>query len=370
MAFKGYFIDDTEDESIYATLMSTTGEGGLTIEYRPVSDAVSLAGELFDSKPDIIMLDFRLDGNPDMIAPKLAYQGSGLAQLLRDKASVQPDDDFPIILMSAEDKFERYYRPDSTAHDLFDRTYGKVSASENASQVRLELLSLCSGYKILKSVWSEGYDRLSIFGLETKEREIVEAQELRTAIGMAAAPHIAARVILKDIIDRPGILLSSNEISARLGLTDLGELTEVLVDARLDYLGIFHGGWQRWWSHRFDNWAEALFGQRPTTLPGEKRRQIIEEKFGLKLNGAISTWNGSPHERFAFSCAACHKPGEVRHSVSAFDPATPRFSQRRRICWDCVQTGNFQQARLVVDDVDANIVEDVLRKERERYEGA
>lgn len=362
MAFKGLFIDDTEEESIFATLLSTRGSEGLAIEYRPVSEAAILAGEIFETNPDIIALDFRLDENPEMIAPKLAYKGSGLAQLLRDKASVQPLQDFPIVLISAEEKFEQFYRPDSTAHDLFDRTYGKVYASENSSQVKSELLALCSGYRLLKSIWTA--DRLSVFGLDGAEREVVESQELRT-MAQVAAPHIMARVILRNIIDRPGILLSDAEIAAKLGLSEIGPLEEKLVANNLMYDGIFHQGWRRWWAHRFADWATDLFGQRPVNMLGSERRALLEAKFNLTLSPAESTWNRSQDERFAFACAACDRPGEIRHSVAAFDPSAPRYTQRRRICWDCIQTGRYEQARLAVDDVDANIAKDVLNMPRD-----
>jgi hypothetical protein len=370
MAFRGFFIDDTVEEGIYATMLSTGGVNGLSIEYKQVSEAASLAGEIFASNPDIVALDFRLDENPGMIDPKNAYQGSGLAQLLRDKATAEPHRDFPIVLISAEEKFEQYYRPDSTAHDLFDRTYGKVAATENKVSVRAELISLCDGYRMLKSVWAEGADRLSIFGLTGEERALVETQDLRSAIGSAAAPHIAARVILKDIIDRTGILLPDREIAARLGLESLGALETILEDSGLRYSGVFHQGWRRWWTHRFDDWAEALFGKRPANMLGSERAAIIEAKFGLGLNGAVSTWNATPDERFAFACASCFRPGEVRHSVSVFDPNAPRFTQRRRICWDCIQTEKYKQYRLVVDDVDAKIAADVLKKDRETHEEA
>jgi hypothetical protein len=367
MAFKGFFIDDTVEEGIYATMLSTSGPEGLSIEYREVSEAASLADEIFVANPDIVALDFRLDGNPEMIEPKKAYQGSGLAQLLRDKATVEPQRDFPIVLISAEDKFEQYYRPDTTAHDLFDRTYGKVAAAENKVNVRAELLSLCAGYRTLKSVWVDGADRFSIFGLDGDERALVETQELRNALGNAAAPHIAARVILKDVIDRTGILLSDREVAARLGLESIGALDKVLEENGLRYMGVFHQGWRRWFTHRFDLWAEGIFGKRPANMLGLERAAVVEAKFGLGLKGAVSTWNSSPNERFAFACAACLRPGEVRHSVSVFDPNAPRFTQRRRICWDCIQTERYIELRFIIDDVDANIVSDVLKKDRENY---
>lgn len=365
MALKGFFVDDTETDIIYATLLSTTGDAGLSFEYRTVSEAASLATEIFDARPDIVALDFRLDENPDMIDPKKSYNGSGLAQLLRDKAIQAPEYDFPIILISSEQNFERYYRPDGTAHDLFDRTYKKDATAENSAPVKSQLLSLCNGYQALKAVWGNGGDRLSVFGLGDGERELVATQDLRAAIVSAGAPHIAARTIFKGIVDRPGLLLSDQDVAARLGVSELGEVEQILMEHDIAYRGIFHEGWRRWWAHRLEDWAINLFGGRPTNLLGSARVSVLREKLKVDVTPAVSTWNRSSDERFAFSCAVCHRPGEIRHSVTAFDPHAPKYAHRKRICWDCIETGQYIAAKLEVDDVDSDLAAEVARKSRD-----
>jgi len=362
MSYNGFFVDDLDE--IYATLLSSVGDG-LAIKYRPLDEAASLAGELFNSHPDIVAVDFRLDENPEMIDPNKAYNGSGLAQLLRDKAAASPEYDFPIVLISAEDKLERFYRPDGTAHDLFDRIYKKDEVAESPKPVRAQLISLCKGYEDIKAVWRGGLERLSVFGLYGEELTAIANQELRAALISAGAPHIAASIILKGVIDRPGLLLSDNELSARLGIADLRPIESVLVDRQIQYQGVFSGGWRRWWAHRFDDWARTVFGARPTTMTGSARANVLNENFGANVKAAVSTWNKSSDERFAFSCAVCERPGEIRHSVAAFDPYAPKHSHRKRICWDCVQTGRYVQAKIEVDDVDANLVEDVMTKSRD-----
>lgn len=360
MSFNGFFIDDYDE--IYATLLSTSGEDGLVIQYRGLEEAATLAGEIFDARPDIVALDFRLDENPGMIEPKKSYNGSGLAQLLRDKATVAPEHDFPVVLISAEDKLERFYRPDSTSHDLFDRIYKKDDVAQNADSVQAELISLCKGYVMIKAVWRGA--RLSVFGLAGKELESIATQELRAALLSAGAPHIAARTILKGLIDRPGILLSDNELAARLGVATLEPLEATLTGQQIQYNGVFSEGWRRWWAHRFDEWAIELFGARPTTLTGTVRANAINAKLGIDVKPATSTWNKSSDERFAFACAVCGRASEIRHSVAAFDPHAPRYSHRKRICWDCIQTGLYLQAKMEVDEVDANLVAEVMHKPR------
>jgi hypothetical protein len=362
MGYNGFFVDDLDE--IYAVLLSSSGDDGLKIKYCVLDEAATLAGELFNARPDIVAVDFRLDENPAMIEPHRAYNGSGLAQLLRDKSSAAPEYDFPIVLISAEDKLERFYRPDGTAHDLFDRIYKKDEVGNNPDPVKAQLMSLCKGYKDIKAVWGGGMERLSVFGLGGDELMPIANQELRAALLSAGAPHIAARTILKGLIDRPGLLLSDSELSARLGVATLGPLESILIDHGIKYGGIFGEGWRRWWAHRFDDWARELFGARPTTMTGSARVKVLNAKFGIDVQSAVSTWNKSSDERFAFSCSVCDRPGEIRHSVAAFDPHAPKYSHRKRICWDCIQTGRYVEAKTDVDDVDANLVTEVMTKPR------
>ena len=365
MRYKGFYVDDSLTDQIFARRLSTRDNEGLTLSFKPVKEAADLADEIFEAHPDLVALDFRLDENLAETNLRHAYKGSGLAQLLRDRAAVEPQWDFPIVLVSNEQKYHKYYRPDGTAHDLFDRAYFKENVSEDSTEARRELLSLCEGYEALKAIWSSG-DRLSVFGLTDKERHVVNVQELRLALEDAAAPHIAARIILRDIIDRTGILLSDGEVAARLGISpnQISLVTPMLTANDIPYNGVFGAGWRRWWAHRFDDWAEEYFKRRPTSLTAAERARIISEKEGLEVEAAKSPWNDSSDEKVAFSCACCGRPTEIRHSLTAFDPRVPRFGQRKRICWDCIQADRMGNgpAALKIDEIDANFVDEVRER--------
>lgn len=365
MSYKGIFIDDTIDQEHYADLLSTPGDDGLEISFQRVIEAPELADKIFASGIDIVLLDFRLDENSDTIAPKHSYLGSGLAQLLRDKAIAQPNLDLPIVLLSGEDKFDKYYRPDSTAHDLFDKTYGKEQATERSAVVSKQLLDLCKGYETLKGIWSSNGNRLSIFALDGGEDVVIGNQELRSELTKAAAPHLVANFVLRFVIDRPGLLLSDHDVAARLGVASIDPVVDYLDAQGIRYAGIFGTGWRRWWAHKFNGHFETVFGRRTSTMSGDERAAVLREKLGLKAEAATSRWNKLTSEKFAVACACCHYPTEIRHSVSAFDPNPPRFVQRRRICWDCIQTDRNIQEKLEVDDVDAKLAEQVKGKRRD-----
>ncbi|CAI8774240.1 Response regulatory domain-containing protein [Pseudomonas chlororaphis] len=364
MSFKGYLVDDTVEDAVYARLLSSKVGEGLALEYLQVSEAVALTNHIFNSNIDIVLLDFRLDENPGMISPEHAYKGSGLAQLLRDKAMASPEKDIPIVLISAEDKFRSFFRPDRTAHDLFDVAYGKDQASADRSKIQRQLISLCEGYRLLKSYWDA--DRMSIFSENSDDLVFFDNQDITSNIRDAAAPHIAARAVMKNLIERNGVLLTTSEALARLGIDKSGhaELEELLNNNNIGYNGIFSSGWPRWFAHRFDSFSEEILKKRPSNLTGNEKCKILNEKTGLNFKPAKSTWNQSSDEKFIFSCASCSEPTEIRHSLSAYDPTCPRHAQRRRICWDCVQTDKYIERCLKIDEIDLGLVEEIKHKER------
>lgn len=364
MTFKGYFVDDTPEDAVYARILSSSIRAGLEIEYLTVTEATKLTNTLFQDTTDILLLDFRLDENPGMISSELAYKGSGLAQLLRDKAISEPLKDFPIVLISAEDNFNNFYKPDRTAHDLFDKAYGKEYASSAQAIIQSQLVALCEGYRTLKSVWTT--DRMSIFSENDEDRQLFEQQDISLSLNEAAAPHIAARSIMKNLISRDGVLISTSEALARLGLDSSGkdDLEKLLNQENVRYRGIFSSGWARWIGQRFDAWAEDILERRPGSLTGAQKAEVINKKTGFNFKPAISTWTGTSDEKFIFSCASCDRPTEVRHSLAAYDQACPRHGQRKRICWNCIQTEKHLQKHLLVDEVDQELAAKVKLQER------
>ena len=363
MTFKAIFVDD-DAESQLSNLFSRSGQ--LEISYREVCEAPVLANEIFNAGYSLAILDFRLDENPTMINPAYSYLGSGLAQLLRDKAIGDPMRDLPLVLMSAEEKFERFYKPDSTAHDLFDRTYGKEMAVQRRQEVVRQLIDLCSAYRQLKEVWNG--NRFDVFALEEGGTNVLDSQELRMALSSAAAPHICANFILRSIIDRPGFLIADHDVAARLGVESISPILDLLEAEHLQYQGIFGIGWRRWWSHKISGFSEKIFGRRPITMGGDERAAILTAYFNRPVTPAKSTWNGSSSERFAVACSSCHKPTEIRHSLTAFDPTAPKFSVRRRICWDCVQSDRNLTNGIHVDDIDSRLAEDIKTRSRDLEE--
>ncbi|SDC93111.1 hypothetical protein SAMN05444678_10722 [Sphingomonas sp. YR710] len=358
----GFFIDD-EDLS-YAKMLTTRGV--LVFEGRKTGPLTQLAKTIFSAQPSIVALDYRLDEDPGEMDPADTYKASVLAQKLRDDAIDLPTKDFPIVLVSNEPQLDALYRPDKTAHDLFDRVYGKRFILNNRAQVRAEVISLAKGYQLLAAV-NGNYDLASLLGLAADDKPLLDHQELQVAAKSAAAPHILARVILRNLILRPGLLIDDSDAAARLGIEEpsfQGIAGRIEGDA--SYKGVFAGGGRRWWTHKLVAWGEQILGTRITSLTAAQRAEALSVALEAPLAPAASTWDGSVDQLVAMACASCRLGTDISHSVTAFDPHLPRYALRKRICWNCVQTDRYkaQTPPLLIDETDQRVATRVLGLKR------
>ncbi|MBZ9966064.1 hypothetical protein [Mesorhizobium sp. BR1-1-2] len=365
--FNGYFVDD--QDKVYAELLSR--DGILKVEHVEVSELIVLAKELLEKKPDIVALDYRLDEKLTKIKPDQTYKGSALAQHLRDVAIDHPERDFPLILVSSEEKLQKLYRPDRTAHDLFDRVYTKAEILTESERVQAESIDLCAAYARLRNLEGK-YEVVDLTGIDVDDADQINFQEFRELVETSKAPHLVVKSFYRQLIKRVGPLLSMDDVAARLGVsTDSVQLAlDALDDSGARYKGLLSEGWPRWWLYRFDRWAEKIFGGRPIRIPANARAKKLSEVLGNEFSAAKSPWNGRDDELISFSCACCRLPAEIRHSVSLFDSTVPRYSTVPRICWDCVQTDRYLKVSppLVIADSEKELVKDVLRMDRKTDE--
>jgi hypothetical protein len=361
---KGIFVDD--EDKVFALLMSTKGE--LQFEYRDVFPLPEQALYIREQAPIIVALDYRLDEDVKNVAAGHTYKGSGLAQLLRDEAIADPLKDFSLVLVSNEMKLKSLYAPDKTAHDLFDMVYSKEDVRTHRERVKRELLALAKAYEALRHM-NVRYPLMDVLQADDRDEEWLISQELRLGFEQAKAPHLVVRVVLRNLIERPGLLIDDNGVCARFGieLSDFGVVRSWLSEAGLAYRGILADGWSRWWTHRVEGFAEDVFGAHFSELTSGDRAAKISEKMATSVKASKSPWNGRDTETPTFACSSCGRPTEMRHSLAAFDPSRPRYAMKRRICWDCIQTGKYSSGNspLLVDETDEDLVENIIKADRD-----
>lgn len=365
MTFKGVFVEDNDTEAVFAKQLSTRGVLELEHERpRPVSQH---SKELFATHPDILVLDFRLDLDLGEMDASEAYKGSAMAQQIRDLAVNEPQYDFPIVLVSSEEKIREQYIPDRTSHDLFDKVSSKEHVTNQRSHVRQELVSLCAGYQTLRGKVG-AIDLLDLTALPADEDYALDYQDLVQAMKRASAPHLVAAVFLKQLLGRSGPLVGLYDACARLGVSkdEALKIAEILEDKGISYGGLFSEGWLRFWAHRLDDFSQEIFGGRATGFSSGERAEKLSQAFGNDFAPALSPWTGKADERIAFACSCCSDGTEMRHSVGAFEMELPSYSARRRICWRCIHDDGYLHSTppFVIDDSDASVVEEVKKLEK------
>jgi hypothetical protein len=356
MSYTGVFVDDEDEE--YADQLATPG--ALEIEFMPVEEVMTLAAKIASKNCQFVGLDYRLDESATHLRPDQTFKGSALAQHLRDKAIETPASDMAIVLVSAESKVRTLYRPDKTAHDLFDRVYIKEEINADRARIRREVLSLASAYGTLRST-AIPYDLAALTKAEDRDREVIASQELRVRVEDAKAPHLLVRTILAMLIDRTGPLMDIDDVCAFFGVDRAsGPALEPPLEATR-YDGLFGETWARWWTGRIEDLGQEIFKRRLTGVRASDRARILSAAFGAELIAARSPWTGSPHELIAVACACCRRGVEIAHTVAVFEPALPKVLTRRRICWDCVQTDAYRDKSppLIIDEIDESLAEEI-----------
>lgn len=360
----GFFVDDNALDRVRVSRLLEQGDLSIDSSSEPIQPTV-LRDALLEKSPDLIALDFRLDEEP---LKENNYKGGALAQLLREAVIETPDRDFPIILVSTEENIKNIYGIDQTSHDLFDQKYIKIKLSNSAyrAQCHREILSLANGYKTIAAAIGKGQaDLATLLALDADELEIVPLHGLSTDIKDAnSVAHVVARVLLRQVINRAGPLLAEKDIAAHLGLAnDEDQITQIvgyLHEQKMSYEGIFSKGWPRVWRHRMELWANEALDAPLSSFTGEERAQKLSKITGISLKPAVSKWTEKSDELFAFACAVCENPTERRNSVALYDKYLLPYSERMRVCFDCLIRGELERiTSLSVDEGDAEIATDV-----------
>lgn len=371
--YKGFFVDDNEeDKTKYSQILNHLPyeTSNLLVDGISPMKIMDLVNTILDSSPDIIFLDFRLDEEltSNDININESYKGGGLAQILRERVYKNEDmyQDCPIVLVSSENNLEHLYDPEKTTHDLFDSCYKKEELADdnNHQKISKKIIALIEGYKILNYQQSD-LDLLNLFNLEKSEEneEILNQQELKQPLLSSEIPHVRSKFILKNVLRREGVLISRYEVAARLG-ADPESLDETILSVlnKCKYTGIFSEGWERWWSHLFEDFLTENLGFRPYSLTSIERVNQLNNNIGCLLKPAISRWNSSVDEKAVFACTHCRYPTELKHSLSVYDPLIPKFVQKKRICFKCIKDGALDRKKILIDDSDKRFVANIMEK--------
>lgn len=355
--FKGIFVDDRLEDQGIAENLSVPGGDGIGIEFfRADKEIGEVMAYIINFEPDVLALDYRLDEQQASVTAR--YKAGALAQYVRESVLDRPSNDLPIVLVSNEQNID-FFEHDKTSHDLFDKVWTKQRVVNETGDCRRELLALVEGYKAIISFWNHEQRLNQVLGADEAAAYLLNNQEMRKW-NTLHAPHLLAKQILRFVIDRTGLLVDKNNLLSILGIApNSPQCSELLsiVSREAIYRGAFANGWQRWWSHRVSAFGQTVCGTDPGNLTAEQRTEYLRGVFKLNLHPAKSTWTDRSDFFPAFACASCEQPTDRLHSVAIYDDA-PSFLMKRRICWQCISTGEFERlADVQIADTDEGTVQ-------------
>jgi hypothetical protein len=362
--YNGFLIDDEERASViaFAELLNSAQPEKLSITYLPLDELAPLGFTLVEKRPSVVIMDYRLDETSSGLDSQNRYKGTALAQIIRDKIAQNMIPEFPIVLLSAEEKIRKHLAHNDANRDLFDYIFSKEDISENSEQAAILIVSLCDSFGILESTW------LSIsveflLKIDKSEAAVINFKSLSHALATAVTPHNFITYFINNVIKREGLLFSREQVATVFGIRfdDFELIIPYLTDRRTRYTGIMSDAWERWWAYRAISAAEEVFKARYTNLTASERAALLEARLKETVHPAISSWTGKTDEKLVSVCCSCKRPTEVKYSLSIYEATIIDFALPNRICWDCIQKD--RDRNFIIADTDIKYI-DKIKKER------
>ena len=310
MAYNYYYIDDMP-EKVQGLVVGLNKKDILeVIFFEPKGNwedemhALQLARS--ENKFQGLILDLRLQDEPNKDNKISRYRGSSIAQEIRIRVKEGAFADCPIVLLSASDNLRASLDP--TSKDLFDLIIEKDFLGDSFSYEKAQqvLIALAQGYDNLLRK-PELRDLLQV-DLTLLDQRLIN--EIALLYGAKPA-HILAGFIIKQLLQRSGPLVNIRLVSARLGIDlsaseDRDEFMKLIMP--FQYKGLFSEGWQRWWFHSIEKWwAENFPDKILRLLKASERAELISQKFNLKLT-AYNKTPRSKSEKFWAICKGTSNP--------------------------------------------------------------
>jgi hypothetical protein len=291
------------------------------------------------SNYDGLILDLRLDQVPTTSGKTVTFRAPALAQEIRTRGADEEISikEIPIVLWSTKEKLEKYYYPDEASHDLFDQRYAKETVVDEAERIQRELISLAEGYRTITRHTLHNSDNLMMLGLNRETDDWLDPRlNGRLANNQHKSIRSYARFILRDLIMRPGPLISEELLAARLGVDKQASLDwptlrdEVLADYK--YRGVFHDGWPRWWSYLIERKWWRIKGrnrQALSAMSAKQRIAFLKEDTGLSHLVAAQPIEPHYNDRYYTICEYFQTPLDPIDGV-VIEENEPQPWQERR----------------------------------------
>lgn len=243
------------------------------------------------------------------------YSAESLAEHIRVSITLNNKKDIPIILCSANknNSLSSLRKKEHTSNDLFDLTFIKNDLFyKNVDDAEAQLYDLAQIYNVLQS---KKLKNIEIFNLSIDELEYVDFRfiDYVDEIYNNKSTHDFVQFLLREFIEKEGILIDENILIARLGIDkeksgqSWQKLKEIIFD-NLIYKGVLSVGWENFWGFKLEKWwSESIHSENLRLVSANKRVELLNERLGLdlKVSEKIKYCNSN---EFWTVCYATKKP--------------------------------------------------------------
>ncbi len=316
MAYRYLYIDDLDRGDANGTILGLEANADIKIIYsNPVGDWEKEIDYLFQGGIDYqgIIFDLRLQDRQNAEGKFSKYSGAILAHSFREK--IKSGDsaikDIPLVLLSANFNLQKYF--DTTGKDAFDLCISRdsLNGSEPFKILTRKLNALAEGYIEINNKPKELFNLLNI---ESEQLARIDERFQYKSASLSSNPtHDLAMFLIQDFLEKEGLVISENLLSARLGVDislseDWINLLEQLSICK--YQGVFSKGWDRWWMFFLEDWWKANIGTEFNlkSISATERVSLIQEKYKLKGLVAAKKIEKARSDSFWVLCSGLKKP--------------------------------------------------------------
>ncbi|EPL9568805.1 hypothetical protein MMK73_000858 [Providencia rettgeri] len=269
MCIKKYLYIDDDSNSIIKPFKDelTSFDCNLVIEHMQPTSMKKIINKFIEDRFDGLIIDQKLDAVNEN-KESVDYWGTSLAQNFRTEMIGKIVPPSPIILLSNEDVYTKYFDTDESAQDLFDFTLSKRNVAsdtiyaEKASKI---IYSLAEAYSIARvSIPVDTIDSISTFDLlapllQWNEQiyKFTDARFLEYLKLKSHDIHTLVSLILNNFVRSAGILVTERMLATKLGIdiehsNDWEKLKNKFISYK--YNGVFSSIKDRWWMSRIEDW--------------------------------------------------------------------------------------------------------------------
>lgn len=346
MLIKYLYIDDDETIRIQPLIdeLEYHSNGELEITHSRVKPMQEIRCMFIEGNYDGLIIDQKLDAvNEDGVS--VDYWGTSLAQNMRTEMIGDPSvPSSPIVLLSNEDVYLRFFDSDESAHNLFDFTFGKTQVSRDeqfaikASKIITELAkAYIIARQYIPTLRARGVNNQQLLEpLLQWNDDIYEYTDSRFIEYVASKSHdlhILVSLLLNTFVRSAGILVTEEMLATKLGIDvsasgDWDKLLSVLETYK--YRGVFSNLKDRWWMSRVEDWwYDICDNQTLRALTAEERVNVIKRSLGFENLVPIKPKysNGKQSQKFWVNCIVSGTPLDPYDAIVANKPDLMAWEQ-------------------------------------------